>query len=284
MELRSIPLALIYGNPDQPRKTFGQVELHELAASIRQNGLKQPITVRDDGAGRFMIVMGERRFRAHELIDGCTEILAHVSTVDDRQLAVDAIIENDQRVDVSPLEQARAYQRMIDEFGYDAQSLAVKLGKDVHRITERLELLKLTPELQVLLASGALTALQAWYVAKVPAAQQSTIVRAINSGQCTTHAQLRTFIEALTDTGQSALFELVDATPEEKRTASSVERRIEAAAAMLRSAIDNNEVIAVRRVNPDRAGYLADLLHTMIADVRRVETAFRVAAAASATE
>lgn len=284
MELRTIPLALIYGNPDQPRKTFAMPELLELAASIRQNGLKQPITVRADGAGRFMIVMGERRFRAHELIEGCTEILCQVSDVDDRQLAVDAIIENDQRVDVSPLEQARAYQRMIDEFGYDAQSLAAKLGKDVHRITERLELLKLTPELQVLLASGALTALQAWYVTKVPASQQASVVRAINSGQCTTHQQLRSFVEAMQDDGQSALFAIVEATAEDKRAASSIEKKIEAAAKMLQSAIDNNEVVAVRRVNPDRAGYLADLLKAMVADVRRVETAFRVAAAASATD
>lgn len=286
--MKRIPLGLIYGNPDQPRKTFAEAELRELAASIRENGLKQPITVRAEEDGRYMIVMGERRFRAHQILaeqdSSVTDVLCHVTKVNDEQLAVDAIIENDQRVDVSPLEQARAYQRMIDEFAYDAQSLAKKLGKAQHRIDERLRLLDLTADCMFLFEKGQLTALQAWYLSNLPPTGQGLLLKAINSGQCPDYRALKLASEAIKESlAQIDIFGgATDASPPpaqaEINAARGFEARVEQIAKMLRDGIQDNVVTAVKRVNPTRAGTLADLMSAMQRDMKRLEDALRVAA------
>lgn len=279
MLLEALPVALIYGNPDQPRKTFDPAELRALADSIRENGLKQPITVRPDGAGRFMIVMGERRWRAHQLLEADT-ILAQVSDVDDTQLAIDAIIENDQRVDVSPLEQARAYRRMLDEFDFTLEQLAKKLGKPVFRIEERLTLLNLEPTSMKLFETGAINPTEAYYLGKLPERLQGRMLKAIRAGDCRTMPQLAAMVQALQEEdAEVALFELAEEIPAEiVRQARSIEDALERVSALLRSAIDDNKVKAVRRVNPDRAGTIADLCAAMRTDLGRLETAFRVAA------
>lgn len=281
---KRIPLTAIYGNPDQPRKTFDERELKSLAASIVENGLKQPITVRADADGRYMIVMGERRFRAHQVIDvpGFDTILCHVSKVDDAQLGIDAIIENDQRVDVTPLEQAFSYQRMIDLHGFTHETLAKKLGKHVHRITERTDLLKLNETAQQLLKSEQITATDAWYLSKLEGRKQTLLLRAINAGQCKTTTQLKAVFEAIRDAdAQSALFEMPvdEPTVEERRIAKTFEDKIEAVAALLRSSVVDNDVVAVRKVSRDRLGAAADLMAAMQIDLARIETAFRVGAA-----
>jgi ParB family transcriptional regulator, chromosome partitioning protein len=160
-----IPLDQIEPNPEQPRKIFEANALEELAASIEENGLLQPITVTELAPGRYQIVAGERRWRAHKLLaerGAKPFILAILREFDAEETAVAAIIENDQRVDVTPLEQARSYQRMVDEFGHDTQSLAVKIGKPVFRIEERLRLLNLTEDCQFLLEKVYFDPVRAW--------------------------------------------------------------------------------------------------------------------------
>jgi ParB family chromosome partitioning protein len=288
---KRIPLALIYGNPDQPRKTFEPGALAELAASIRENGLAQPITVRPDDAGKFMIVMGERRFRAHQLLaerdpKSWPDLLCMVSKVDDMQLAVNAIIENDQRVDVAPLEQARSYQRMIDLHGFNVDTLAIKLGKPVRRIRERLDLLGMSEESQLLFEQGHINPTQAWHLSKLDTRQQAQLVRAINAGQCRTNEQLYAICEAMRDEGaQNALFDMapVGPTDDERKRAAGFEDQLNRIAATLRASIDDQQTVtAVRRVDPGRASTIADLIALMAVDFRRLETAFRVAAAGSA--
>ena len=289
--MKRIPLNLIYGNPDQPRKTFDSAKLRELADSIRENGLKQPITVRADDDGKWMIVMGERRFRAMQLLEAdviASDILCHVSKAGDAQLAVDAIIENDQRVDVEPLEQAHSYKRMIDLHGFTLDTLSVKLGKPVHRIEERLRLLDLSADCQFLLAKGQITKEQAWYLAGLPLPGQAKMLKAINSGQCSTTGALKAISAAIMEEGaQSSIFGEALPEPEpasvtEINAARSFENRIEAVASMLRAGIDDNVIVAVRKVNPDRAATMADLINAMQKDLRRIETALRIVAVESA--
>jgi ParB/RepB/Spo0J family partition protein len=129
--LKRIHLDQIIANPDQPRKHFDEQALRELAGSIRVRGLKQPITVRPIGDGMHQIIMGERRWRAHCLLhdEGKLEeptILAHVRKATDEEMAIDAIIENLARVDITPIEEARAFQRMLDH-GYSVEQLAPQL-------------------------------------------------------------------------------------------------------------------------------------------------------------
>jgi ParB family chromosome partitioning protein len=278
-----LPVSLIYGNPDQPRKTFEPTALEELAASIRENGLKQPITVRPDGQGRYMVVMGERRLRAHQ-VAGIDEIECHISEADDAQVAIDAIIENDQRVDVAPLEQAHAYARAMKLHGWTVEEFAKKVGKPVWRIEERTNLLKLAPEVQTLLKGGQITSGHAWYLVQLPPRKQTMLVRAIASGQCQTTTHLKHMFETIRDMdAQDALFEMEEDVPAEvRRAARDFEARLESVAALLRGAIDDNKVKAVRRVNPGRAGTIADLCAAMKVDLTRLETAFRVAAGLSA--
>jgi ParB family chromosome partitioning protein len=283
--LKRIPLAAIYGNPNQPRKIFDASKLVELAASIRENGLKQPITVRPDGEGKFMIVMGERRFRAHQLLadeGGVTDILCQVSKVDDAQLAIDAIIENDQRVDVSPLEQARSYQRMIDLHGYDVETLAKKLGKAPFRIDERLRLLTLNEDCQQLLAGDQITALQAWYLSTLSSSGQARLLKVINAGLCPTTAALKAATAQIAEA--EAQVEMFAPPPppskDEVRMARNFEQKVDQLAAMLRAGIDDNTITAVRKVAPEKAAQMADLFAAMQVDLKRLEAAFRAEAVA----
>lgn len=277
-----IDLELIYGNPEQPRKIFDETKLHELASSILENGLKQPITVRPDGNGRYMIVMGERRFRAHKILADMGEISdieCQVVDVDDCQLAVDAIIENDQRVDVSPLEQARSYQRMLDEYGFTVESLAKKLGKAVFRINERLQLLKLSADCQFLLSKEHITPTQAWYLSELDERCQARLLKAIQLGQCPTTSALKAMAAAIRDDdSQVAMFEPLagEPTKAERQLARSFEGKIEKVSELLRSGISDNEITAVTLVDRSKAGSIADLLGAMRKDLERIENAMRV--------
>jgi ParB family chromosome partitioning protein len=283
---KRIALDRIFGNPDQPRKIFDEEELRHLAASIRENGLLQPITVRKEKDGRYMIVAGERRFRACQLLaeqGGATEIACNLAKVDDAQLAIDAIIENDQRVDVTLMEQARSYQRMIAEFEYTPETLAVKLGKPLVRITERLRLLNLTEECQHLLERGQLYQTQAYYLAGLSEAGQGKLLRQINAGRCRTVTALRDIAQAIAEAeAQTSMFGDAETPPPptvaEISAARGFEARLDNIAAFLRAGIDDNVVTAVRKVDPGRAETIAEILAVMQKDLHRMETAFRVAA------
>lgn len=286
--LQTIPLSEIYGNPNQPRRRFDDDGLAELAKSIEMNGLVQPITVRPDGAGRYMIIAGERRFRAHKLLadEGKLDaILCRISEVDDAQLAVDAIIENDQRVDVTLMEQARSYDRMTTVFGYTVEALAEKLGKPVSRVQHRLRLLNLTEECQHLLERGQLYETQAYYLAGLSHRGQGQLLRQINKGMCRTVGALKEIAAAIEAAeAQTSMFgdgpveAPVAATVHEISAARGFEAKLDGIAAMLRAGIEDTVVTAVRKVNPGRAATIAALLAEMQKDMHRLEKAFRVAA------
>jgi len=149
---------LCYGNPDQPRKYFNQQELQELSDSIKEAGQLQPGKVRPDGNGKYMIIMGERRWRACKLAG--VQYKAIVVEIDDDTLALQAIIENEQRADVTPMEAARSYQAQIDK-GLELKELARKIGRRPSYVQARIDLLKLNPLHQMALDQGGLTIGQA---------------------------------------------------------------------------------------------------------------------------
>ncbi len=156
----------------QPRRHFDAEQLRELAESIKTtNGLLQPIVVRPLAAGQFEIIAGERRWRAAQLA-GLTEISCLVSAFSDEQALQASIIENINRADLNPIEEAQAYQRLIDEFSYLHDEVAAAVGKSRAKVSNALRLLKLDPRVQELLISCRLTEGHGKILAGVPFAQQ----------------------------------------------------------------------------------------------------------------
>lgn len=152
-----VELSKISPNPYQPRREFSPEEIQELAESIKQKGILQPILLRKHGEG-YQIVAGERRFRAMKSL-GKTEIPAQVRDhLSDRDMMEMALIENLQRVQLNPIEEALAFEALINEVGVTHEEIAEQLGKSRSAVTNTLRLLKLDPEVRTLIQEGKLTA------------------------------------------------------------------------------------------------------------------------------
>src|SRR5262245_13519512 len=155
-ELQRIPVSRIRPNPYQPRRDFDSAELADLESSIRANGLLQPISVRRMGDA-YELIAGERRLRAVGQL-GWSEVPAIVRDFDDRTLLVLTLVENLQRTDLNPLEEARGFQRLLDEFGLTHQGVADAVGKDRTTVTNLLRLLALPDSIQRFIEAGKLSA------------------------------------------------------------------------------------------------------------------------------
>ncbi len=154
-----IPIEFLRPNPRNPRQNFGDGSLDELAASIKEKGIIQPILARPitGGAGTYEIIAGERRWRAAQRA-GLHEVPVVAIEADDRQALELAIIENVQRADLDPIEEATGYQRLGDEFGYTQADLARIIGKSRSHLTNCLRLLNLPADVKALLREGKLSA------------------------------------------------------------------------------------------------------------------------------
>jgi ParB family transcriptional regulator, chromosome partitioning protein len=150
-----LPVDSITPNPQQPRKDFHDNTLHDLAASLRQSGVIQPVVVRRLGQG-YQLIVGERRWRAAQLA-GLSQIPAVVREATDAQTLELALVENLLREDLNPMEEAEAYQRLLLEFGWTQEELAQRVGRDRSTIANCLRLLKLPEGIQADLRSGQLT-------------------------------------------------------------------------------------------------------------------------------
>ncbi len=153
--VRNIDLNYILPNPFQPRRTFQAASLHELAASIQVNGVVQPILLRPAPNGKFEIVAGERRWKAAR-IARLESIPAIVQEISNERLLEVALVENIQREDLNPIEMAQAFEQLTQVFSLTHEEIAQRTGKDRATITNFLRLLKLTPEVQMLVAEGKL--------------------------------------------------------------------------------------------------------------------------------
>ena len=155
--LRHMPIELLHASPNNPRKHFADADLDDLARSIREKGLLQPLVVRNRGDGEYEIVAGERRWRAAQRA-GVHEIPVLIRDLSDGEALEIALIENIQRSDLNPLEEARAYNLLLDQFNYTQQQLAESVGKSRSHISNTLRLLNLPESVRQQIESGKLTA------------------------------------------------------------------------------------------------------------------------------
>ncbi|MCB9948568.1 MAG: ParB/RepB/Spo0J family partition protein [Rhodospirillaceae bacterium] len=155
----TLPIDRLVPNPAQPRRRFDEAEMDSLAASIREQGVLQPLLVRPlaDDPGRYQIVAGERRWRAAQRAQ-CHEVPVVVRALSDGEALQIALIENVQRQDLSPIEEAEGYQRLIADFGHTQDALAQAVGKSRSHIANTVRLLSLPASVREMVASGTLSA------------------------------------------------------------------------------------------------------------------------------
>jgi len=200
-----VELERIYPNPDQPRKHFPKAPLEDLARSIKEQGLIEPLVVVRRG-NKYMLIAGERRWRAGK-IAGLKTAPVRVLDTTEAAIAEMALVENIQRQDLTPLEEARAFKAML-ESGYTKEALAKKLGfKQVWRIDERLTLLDLSPKLQEALTFGIISPLQAYYTSFLKDyGDQELVFQKIKNGELPTANHLRRFITAMIEVKKQPAF------------------------------------------------------------------------------
>lgn len=158
-ELKMIRLELIIPDPDQPRTHFDEEKLNELALSIKEHGQRQPIEVEEMGDGRYMLHHGERRWRAAQRVPGMEtiEVIVAPRIYDEIERLVLGIVENVQRADLNPIEEGKAYQRLMEIGGLSKTAVARKVKKSLPLVTSRLRWLELPEEIQGMVASGRLS-------------------------------------------------------------------------------------------------------------------------------
>ena len=153
----TLPISQVESCAGQPRKHFDQEKLEELAESIRQHGIIQPLTVRKLSSGYYQIIAGERRWRAARLA-GLTEVPAVIIEADDRKAMELAMIENLQREDLSPMEEAEGYKMLVEDYGLTQEQAAQRVGKSRSAVANALRLLALSPVLRQMVEDGRLSA------------------------------------------------------------------------------------------------------------------------------
>ncbi len=170
-------------NPRQPRVVFDEEAMEELVQSIREVGLLQPVVVRSLGDDRYELIMGERRWRAHQ-VAGLEVIPAIVRDTSDDDLLRDALLENLHRSQLNPLEEAAAYQQLLEDFGCTHDELATRIGRSRPQISNTIRLLKLSPPVQRRVAAGVLSAGHARALLAVPeaTAQDRLAARVVAEG------------------------------------------------------------------------------------------------------
>lgn len=180
---KEIPLDKIQPNPKQPRRDFDEDELDELAESIKAFGVLQPVVVRPLKAGTYELIMGERRLRASERAGQAT-IPAVIRKTDDDSMLRDALIENVHRADLNPIEEALAYEQLLEEFGCTKEELSTRIHRSRPQISNTLRLLGLPTSVQTKVAAGVLTAGHAKALLGLdsPAAMEALATRIIAEG------------------------------------------------------------------------------------------------------
>ncbi|RZU33795.1 ParB/RepB/Spo0J family partition protein [Blastococcus saxobsidens] len=156
-QLREVGVDDIVPNPKQPRQVFDDEALEELTHSVREFGLLQPIVVREAGDGRYELIMGERRLRASRAA-GLETVPAIVRDTTDDAMLRDALLENIHRVQLNPLEEAAAYQQLLEEFGATHEELASRIGRSRSQVTNTIRLMKLPVKVQTRVAAGVISA------------------------------------------------------------------------------------------------------------------------------
>jgi ParB family chromosome partitioning protein len=177
-EISIIPVSFIEANPFQPRQDFTPDALIELAQSIKELGLIQPITVRKISAKKFQIISGERRFRASQMA-GLEEVPVYVRAADDQGMLEMALVENIQRENLNAIEVAISFKRLMEECNLNTESLAERVGKDRTTVTNYVRLLKLPPEIQMGIIEKRISMGHARALINIPESKQLKIYQTI---------------------------------------------------------------------------------------------------------
>jgi len=268
-------------DPNQPRKTFPADHIQRLANSIKERGLKQPIKVRPNKKrkGRYIIIMGECRWRAHKhnRAEFIKSIVEEISEADARY---DSIIENLQRLDMNPMEEALAYKDLVDR-GLSHAKIGKELGIGPERIQNRLNLLELADNVRALVAGGSISASMGSAISWCPQGLQARLVREISAGKLKTVEQVRHGAMALRDAA-AQLDAFADAprlSPKATAALSRLEGKVEAIVRLVAEGFKDGECVAAQRVSVERAKTIADKLalcrthlFKMEHDLRRVAT------------
>ena len=177
----SLPISQVESNSSQPRKSFDEVTLAELADSIREHGIIQPLTVRKLASGYYQIIAGERRWRAARMA-GLHEVPVVVIEADDKKAAELAMIENLQREDLNPIEEASGFQSLIETYHMTQEEAASRVGKSRSAVANALRLLGLTPTVREMVVDGRLSAGHARALLPLPADLQESAANAVVDG------------------------------------------------------------------------------------------------------
>ena len=190
-KLKNIDINKIQANVNQPRTVFNEAKIDELAASIKENGLIQPIVVRKNN-GVYQIIAGERRYRACRLLN-MKQVPCIIEDYTDKQTQTLAIIENIQREDLSPLEEAKAYQALIKEYDYNQTELAEIVGKKQSTIANKLRLLKLSDDVQFSLNQKQITERHARAMLSLDEEKQQEVLREVLKKKLTVSRYRKTY-------------------------------------------------------------------------------------------
>ncbi|MBN2061697.1 MAG: ParB/RepB/Spo0J family partition protein [Deltaproteobacteria bacterium] len=247
-EKSTINFDMIFPNPDQPRKVFNEDRLRELADSILRHGLMEPIIVTRRETG-FMIVAGERRYRAC-VIAGLTDIPVRIIEADERKVAELALLENLQREDLNILEEANAYKELM-EFGMTMEEVANAMGfKQVWRIQERLNLLKLDPIYQECTLKNIISPSQAQELSRLSIQGQRILFKQIKDGKADTYNKLRALANAIIykeEHGEQDSF-IQTPTKEEIQAKRKYDRMLDGLVSFIQKSFDKEDLTVLERV------------------------------------
>jgi ParB/RepB/Spo0J family partition protein len=277
----TLPINKIYPNPNQPRRFFHQGKLEELAQTITENGLIEPLIVvprdRHSGVGRYpvtgthMIIAGERRWRACG-IAGLKDIPVIIKDANDQQVAELALLENLQREDLNVVEEALAYQDLINR-GLSREQIAQKMGmKQSWRIQERLNLLKLTVVFQDYVVKGILTPSQAQEMSRLPRDKQDIIFDKIQSGKLDTYNKLRSMVNSLIQVEDQTSF-IMEPSPEDKKVVTRYDAMIEKMATFLRNSFNREDLTVLAKVLTPCAKVNIERIDDMIMHLNKIKRA-----------
>jgi ParB family chromosome partitioning protein len=268
--MKNLPIEKIFPNPNQPRQYFHPGKLADLAQSIKENGLMEPLIVVPKG-DRFMIIAGERRWRACK-IAGLNSIPAIIREADDQQVAVLALLENLQREDLNIVEEANAYQDLINR-GLTQEEIAQKMGiGQVWRIQERLNLLKLSPAFQDYVIKGILGPSQAQEMSRLPRDKQEILFQKIQIGKLDTYNKLRLFVNSMIQVEEQSSF-IMDPSPEEKKVVSRYDMMIEKMTTFLRSSFNKEDLTILAKVLTPCAQVNMEKIDDMIMHLNKIKRA-----------
>ena len=260
----------IFPNPDQPRRYFNPGKLAELAQSIKENGLMEPLIVVPKG-GCFMIIAGERRWRACR-IAGLKEIPAIIREANDQQVAELALLENLQREDLNIIEEANAYQALIER-GLSQEYIAQKMGiSQEWRIQERLNLLKLSPAFQDYVVKGILGPSQAQEMSRLSKDKQEILFKRIESGKLDTYNKLRSFVNSMIQVEDQSSF-IMEPSPEEKKVVTRYDMMIEKMATFLRNSFNKEDLTILANVLTPCAQVNMEKIDDMIMHLNKIKRA-----------